>query len=905
MSEEKKDAIADKKVSRRSMLKWTGALAAAVVVGVGAGYETNQILRPITEFTTTEILPLAYEENRYTAVTSGGPAFVYVSKGRIIRMDPMFATEEDLPTPWNVTAGGKTFTLPRKNPLASWATASRRAVYSPDRGRYPMKRVDWNPDGARNPQNRGKSDYVRISWNEAYDTITKEITRILQKYGNSAILAQTVAHNEWGLLHYWREFSLRFLPCMGGCTMIDSPNVSWEGWTYGAEFMYGYYWNNGMIGQRDCLDEMMRNSQAVILWGTDPILNSMIYTGHDIAVPYFWFKDLGKRILAVDPVYNETASVYADKWIPIIPGTDSAMLAAIAYTWINEGTYDKDYLNTHTVGFDEDHLQKGVPPNSSFKSYIMGLVDGVPKTPDWAAAICGVKAREIKALAKEWASKPTAVVAYFSGACRTDFAHEYTRMMTTLQAMQGLGKPGVYLALGSLTSGGLGKSDVTQLGPPSYAVGGGGMNYASNKFYPNPVTQWINDTLVDKALYEAPISWRGGSIMPITQAYSTNQPFTQTNQYPKPGFSEIKMIWNYGASTLHTKAEISTRAIKVFQCPNVEFNLVQNPWFESDCLYADIYLPINMQYEHIDVSEPGSYGRTPADPGSGWGSRLAVYHQKCIDSLFESKSDLEIGFDLSGMLGFKDKFTEGKTEEDYVRVLYSKSNIPMTYDQFKEKGYYYWPNNPSYKPLPEPTWFYNMPTNADFVKNGLITPSGKIEILPQQLFEFYGANDPVVPPTPRYIPVLEGRYSHPLVDKYPLQLLSKHPKFRYHGKYDGISWLRELSKVKGKDGKEYEPILMNPADAQARGLKNGDIVRVFNDRGQILCGVQITERITPQVVSVSYGSWPNLAQPGTRGSLDRAGNSNFLTSTRPISKHELGAARDSALVQVESWSGQA
>lgn len=124
----------------------------------------------------------------------------------------------------------------------------------------------------------------------------------------------------------------------------------------------------------------------------------------------------------------------------------------------------------------------------------------------------------------------------------------------------------------------------------------------------------------------------------------------------------------------------------------------------------------------------------------------------------------------------------------------------------------------------------------------LETPSGKIEIFSQWLFYEYGADNPEIPPVPHYILEWEGRYSHPLVDKYPLQLLTTHPKFRFHGKYDDVPWLREIYKVKGPDGYEYEPIYMNPADAEVRGLSDEDVVRVFNDRGQILCGVATSMR---------------------------------------------------------------
>jgi len=107
------------------------------------------------------------------------------------------------------------------------------------------------------------------------------------------------------------------------------------------------------------------------------------------------------------------------------------MAAAIAYLWIRDGTYDKNYVYTHGVGFDK------------WKEYVMGEKDGIPKTPEWAEPITGVKAYIVKALAKEWVSKRTALTIRFGGACRTPYSTEWARMMIYLQTMQGMGKPGV------------------------------------------------------------------------------------------------------------------------------------------------------------------------------------------------------------------------------------------------------------------------------------------------------------------------------------------------------------------------------------------------------------------------------------------------------------------------------
>jgi len=893
------------------MLKWTAGLAVAGAVGIGLGYGAGELLRPTTpipgvvtktETATTTVTgtvapPPLEEEKRYTNCTTAGPVFAYVKNGRIMRVEPLWYTEQEAKEaglPWKIEAGGKTYSPRLQYAPGPWGTAARRWVYDTTRGKYPMKRIDWDPNGDRHPENRGKSGYVRISWDEAYDIIASEIKRVGEKYGRSAILEYHSPHNEWGSLNYFFSSHFRFWNLTGGCTSLTQIPNSWEGWAYGATFVYGFFWSMGSPNETDVIPDIMQNSKQIVLWGTDS-LTVALYDGNHSAYFWPWFKELGKKIIAVNPQLSYTA-FFADKWIPVIPGTDAALAAAIAYVWITEGTYDQKYLDTHAVGFDEKTLPPGAPAKGSFKSYILGEQDGIPKTPEWAEKISGVKAREIKALAREWASKPTCLLALWSGACRTAYDYEWARMMVTLQAMQGFGKPGVNMWSGRPGA----PKDLRQPGLPGY--GDGGMNLVANKTYPNLIPQLINDGLIDKAILEPPVRWIGGS-WEITGGL--DGAFIP-HEYPMPGMSEVRMIYQHGSSNMHQKPDLTTW-IKVYQSPKIEFVCVQAPWFESDCTYADVYLPINTPFERNDISEPAKVG-VYAEPMCS-GARIAVYQQKCIESLWESKTDLQVYTDLADRLGVKDAFTEGNTEDDWLRKLYAVGKLPMSYDDFKKKGYYLFPFPSDYWQTvynPQLKWFYEKQITKP--EEGLKTPTGKMEIFSTKLFEHYGFEDlkAGIAAIPKYRQSWEGRYAHPLVDKYPLQLLTAHPRLRFHGKYDQLPWLRDLPfvKIKGPDGHEYEPILMNPIDANARGLKDGDVVRVFNDRGQILNAVKLTGKIVPGVVNVCYGSWPDFVEPGTYGSLDRAGNSNILTPLRPpigIQEHALNQAWNSVLVQVERW----
>ena len=878
MSEEKKEPITETKVSRRSMLKWTGALAAAVVVGVGAGYEANQLLRPITTVTQTATLtqPLV-EEQVFVTATTGGPLFVHVRNGKITWIEP-FEYPASETQPWTITAGGKSFTPQRRIPLAQNAMSFRRKVYAPDRMRYPMKRVGFVPGGKGDVSNRGKGEFVRITWQEALDTVANEMKRIKETYGNSAICTWASAHKDWGSFQYGPAFT-RLFCFYGGFVERMSDGNSWSGWMYGAPFIWGFEWGQGEGDQDDLLADTLQNSKLVIFWGTDPRTTEINYKGHDPANWAFWMKQVGIKMVSINPLYGDTAAVYCDQWIPIIQATDTAMALAIANVWIKEGTYDKQYVATHTIGFDK------------FSDYVLGKAPGVDgaidRTPAWAQTITGVDAQTITNLAREWASKPTSLMAYNSGACRMSYAHEWARALITLVAMQGLGKPGVSIWGGMQ---GAPSDKVRQKPPPGYSISFTGVAKSNP---PNPVTQKVQYFNFPAAILtdftkSPPLTWKGG-----TWIHVGPQEIFQQWTYPKPGNSEIKMVWRYGASVFTGTARGHTYG-KAYQSPKIEFFVVETIYSdEPEALFADILLPANTEFERNDLTEVGC----ALVPGE-LSNRIVVYQRKLIDSLYESKTDWEMLIEVADRLGFADKFTEGNTEDMWLEKMYHTSSVPLSWEAFKAKGYYVYQLPSDYTPNTAFRWFYQK--TGDSItgpSNGLNTPSGKIEIYSQMLADQYGENSNAIGTVPRFFPDQEGR-SSPLMAKYPLQVNSAHSKFHMHGQWGNVPWMLDLYKYKG-----YEPMWINPADAATRGIKEQDIVRVFNDRGQILCYAHLTERIVKGVIRIAEGSWYKPATPGNTDSIDTGGNVNCLTSNEGMSPHAYVAGFNSTLAQVEKWVG--
>jgi len=837
-------------------------------------------------------------EQVFTSCTVGGPISVYVRDGRIVRVRPLVIDENDL-RPWTIEADGRKFSPPRKVTVSPSTLTERIKVYSEDRIEYPMKRVDFDPEGDRHPETRGRSGYERISWDEALDIVAGEIRRVQAVYGPEALLALAPSHHNWGNVGYKLSAFMRFFNVLGFTSVFDNPD-SWEGFHWGAIHTYGFYWNLGAPEQYDLLEDAMKNTELMVYWSNDPDSTRGTYCGQESAIWRLWLRELGKKQIFIDPFCNYTTVIMGDKWIAPRPGTDTAMAEAIAYVWIKEGTYDKEYIATHTNGFEE------------FKKHIMGEDDGVPRTPEWAAEVCDVPSHIIKSLAREWASKRTMLSCGnrggFGGAMRQAYGHEWARLMVLLQAMQGLGRPGV-----GLWGATMGAPYYAQFFFPGYGDKDAMISFsrATKKHVHNPVEQRLYRLLVPDAILNPPVSWRGEGFcsQSIEQQF---KPYT----YPMPGNSEVRMFYRYGGSFIGTMTE-TNKWVRMYQSPKLEFVVNQDCWMMGETRFADIILPACTALERNDISEFGCTGcaESYVKYGSnGCNYRVIVHQKKCIEPLYESRPDYEIFTLLAERLGLRDEFTDGgKSEEDWVRGMYEISDLPkyISWEEFEKKGYFVVPFPEDYKPTPALRWYYegrdcdtpdNNPKKNTEKGKELATYSGKIEFVSRSLTEHL-PDDEDRPPMPRYIPSWEGPASE-LARKYPLQLISPHTRFSYHTHYDKTgSWLWEIPGHRVlKDGHYWQAVRIHPADAGARGIRDGDIVRLYNDRGTVLGIAQVTERVRPGVVHsyCSSGKYDPL-EPGKPYSVDKGGCVNLLTSSRLMSQNAPGMAPNSVLIEVSKW----
>jgi molybdopterin guanine dinucleotide-containing S/N-oxide reductase-like protein len=830
-------------------------------------------------------------EKVFINCTGGGPIRVHVKNGKITRVRPLVFDENDAPS-WTIEARGQKFTPPRKACVASFALTEKERVYSKDRILYPLKRVDFDQNGERHPENRGKSGYEQISWDEAINIVSGEMKRIRSTYGPEAIVSRGSSHHNWGNVGYRSSAWARFFNLIGFTDILDNPD-SWEGWHWGAPHAYGFFWRLGNPEQYDLLEDALKNTEMVVYWSNDPDSTHGIYGGNESALWRIWLRERGIKQVFVDPYCNYTAAIHSEKWIAYRPGTETALAMAIAYVWLTEGTYDKQYIETHSLGFDE------------FKNYILGKEDGVAKTPEWAAEICDVSARNIIALAREWASKRTMLSSGTKGgeggACRQAYATEWARMMVFLAAMQGMGKPG-----SNIWGTTLGPPFNATLDFPGYAQGG--INRLAKKPAVNPVKQRIYRLLLPEAILNPPIKWMGDGFC----GNSIEQQFNKY-VYPLPGCSEVKMFYRYGGAFIATMTE-TNRWVRMYQSPKLEFVVNQDCWWCPETKFADIILPACTNLERNDISEWANAGGYSVHGAGACNHRVIVYQQKCVEPVGESKSDYQIFCELAEKLGVKEEFTEGNTEEDWIKIMFDSSDLPkyISFEEFKKKGYYIVPQLENYKPTPCLRWFYegrecdtpdlgNPKRNTEKGKE-LGTYSGKLEFVSQSLLK-HTPDDDERPPLVHYIPSWEGHQSD-LAKKYPLQLISPHPRYSFHTQHDShVPWLSDIPGHRiWKDGYDYQVIHIHPTDAAARGIQNNDIVKLYNDRGAVLLIAQISERIRPGVVHSCEGSAKyDPLEPGKAGSIDRGGCVNLLTPSRMLSKNVPGMAPNSCLVEVSKW----
>jgi len=415
------------------------------------------------------------------------------------------------------------------------------------------------------------------------------------------------------------------------------------------------------------------------------------------------------------------------------------------------------------------------------------------------------------------------------------------------------------------------------------------------KQFPAP-KQFIPRCLVHKAILEGHAEWYGLQCFSSSQVPDENNYRKPTTEYqfekivyPRPGLSRIHMIWTDAPCNV-TCWNDGHLTQKAYQHESIEFIVAQHPWLENDCYFADIILPVATKHEMHDLHNDLSSG-----------GYVSVYKvEPCCDPVGESLTDFDVCAKIAEKLGkeYYDAYTGNLSEEERVRLFYKASGCEdyMTWEEFCKRKIFIVPCKKDAQELPAGLRkFYEDPEN-----NPLSTPTGLLEYYSTAIAK-YMPDDEERPPVPRWIErgeTHDERLSSERAKKYPLLCMSNHGRWRMHAQCDDIIWNREVEtmKIRAKDGYQYEPCWLHPSEAEKRGIKHGDIVKVYNERGIVLCAAYVTERVIPRVCYVDHGSRHDPIAPGY---IDRGGAINCITPTNITSKHATGMATSGFLVEVE------
>jgi trimethylamine-N-oxide reductase (cytochrome c) len=868
---------------------------------------------------------------RKVSNTTGGPIFVDVdeAQNKVVRVYPIYFTDED-PASWTIEARGNKFTPPRKTTYSPYTAGYKAMVHTDRRIMYPLKRIGFDVNGERNEDKRGEPapggdpnypGYERISWDEALDIVSSEIIRMKREYGPGSILGEPSSHHLWGNIGYRLSAYHRFANTLGIMYADHNPD-SWEGWYWGGIHSWGCANLLGNPESWDLLEDCLQNCEMMVFWSADPETTGGVYGAHESHIRRRWLKEMGVKMVFIDPYFNHTAALYSDKWISPQIGTDAALAAAIIYIWLDEGTYDKDFVATKVIGVEE------------FTAYIKGESDGVPKTPEWAEAETKVPAYEIRALAREWAKRKTMLAAGgisgFGGASRGATGMEWARMMIALMAFQGFGKPGVNFystVQGAPTDYEFyfpGYADGGIAGDPDNSAAGFRLIYrmfdgTNSRPMPSminiPMAAHVPRLKIPECIMDDHFGpWYGKGSIPHCPEHQFHQ-----YQYPANGYSRIHMYYKYGGPHIGTMGE-TNRYAKMYRTKKLEFVCSQSIWFEGETPFADVIMPACTNLERWDISEFANCSGYVAGSLSQPNHRVITLQQKCIEPLGESKSDYEIFSLICDRLGVYGPYTEGKTDLEWCRQLFDASDLPtiIGWEEFLERGYVVLPVKPDRYRAPAFRWFYedremDSPSYGRYKPQdqiafkGLMTQSGKIELVSNSLKRFYdtiGEVDEERPVMTQYLESWEGHHS-PLFKKYPLAVVSPHPKFSFHTMGDGKdAFMNDIKDHRTRVGdRDYWIIRINTGDAAARGIKEGDLVKAYNDRGEVVLAAQITERVPAGTVH-SYMACAEYAPTGTPGeSADLGGCINILSPGRYMSKTACGMATTHFLVEIEKWEG--
>lgn len=715
---------------------------------------------------------------------------------------------------------------PDPSPIGQSLKAVRRS-----RVMRPAIRESWFRNGhGSNPERRGHEPFVEVDWDAALDLLASEIDRVRSQYGNSAIFGGSYGWASAGRFHQAQSQIHRFLAAIGGFTdKVNTYSIA-AGEVIVPHILGFSLWDMDLAQPQ--FSEIADHSDLVVCFGGMAIKNSQVQNGgqgrHMVASRLEDCRDRGVRFVNLSPLREDMIETVEAEWVPTRPGTDTAVMLGLAHSLIVAGDHDEHFLDTYCTGWDR------------LRSYILGDSDGTPKTAEWAGRIASIDPDRIRSLAAEMARARTLITVSWS-VQRADHGEQTFSMATALAAILGqIGLPGGGVGFGYGATG---------------LMGNGVRHHEMPRFgrERNRVSDFIPVARISDLLLS------GG------EEYDYNG---KRLTYP-----DVHLVYWAGGNPFHHHQDLN-RLEKAWQVPDTI--VCHEPFWNSLARHSDFVLPATTPLERNDVG------------GSGMDDYL-FWMEKVIDPVGEARNDYEIFSELADRLGSGERFSEGRTADEWIEHIYQRfHSFHPEYpdlDELRSIGFFQIPADSVTPPISPLVEF-----REDPIRSALPTPSGRIELYSETIASFGYAD---CPGHPAWIEPAEWLGN---ADRYPLHMISSQPKTRLHSQWD-----HGETSLNGKvDGREQ--IAMSHVDAAARHLAQGDVVRVFNDRGACLAVVAITDGLMPGVVRLPTGAWFDPIEPG---GLCRSGNPNVLTRDMGTSSLAQGPSAQTCLVEVEKLIGQA
>ncbi|MGD9945383.1 MAG: molybdopterin guanine dinucleotide-containing S/N-oxide reductase [Burkholderiaceae bacterium] len=693
----------------------------------------------------------------------------------------------------------------------------------------PMVRRGWLQRGPGADRQRGRDEFVAMPWDEVLDRLAAELRRVQQQHGCGAIFGGSYGWSSAGRFHHAQSQVHRFLnTALGG--YVRSVNSYSAGAS--AVILPHVLGTIEDVAQRNVSwEQVVEHSEVVLAFGGMALKNSQVASGgisrHIERDSMRAAAARGCRFIGISPLRSDMPAEARAEWLPVTPGTDTALMLGMVHTLVSDGLHDRAFIDRYCDGW------------STFEDYLLGRRDGTPKDAAWAERVCGVPAQRIATLARSLAGKRTLIVVAHS-LQRSEHGEQPVWMASVLAAalgQHGLPGGGYAYALGTLAHYGKRGNTI-----PAAALPQGS----------NSVQDFI------------PVARITDMLLQPGQQYDYNG---QRRVYPR-----IRLAYWAGGNPFHHHQDLH-RLAEGFR--TLDTFVVHEIAWTATARHADIVLPTTMTLERDDI------GATATDP-------LVVAMHRIAEPLGAARDDYEIFTALADRLGRREAFTEGRDTRQWLMHLYERMRTALQAQGVAAPEFEtFWQNGELLLPQRADDGGPLRRFRQDPEANPLSTPSGKVQISSPAIAGFGYAD---CPGHPAWLPKAETPSA-----EHPLWLVANQPASRLHSQLD----FGGHSQQQKRNGREV--CSMNPADAAARGIRSGDIVRVFNRRGACLASVELSDDVMPGVARLPTGAWYDPGIDAQGRPLCVHGNPNVLTRDVGTSSLAQGCAGQLTTVQIERF----